>query len=56
MNVYFLNIANDLPRPEQSLTQYGLNFDDHPSIHGINDFRSKHHSYMGLLLNPVILL
>ena len=43
-NEYFINIANDLPRPEQSL--YGLNFTGHPSIRGINDFMSKYHSYV----------
>ena len=53
-NEYFINIANDLPRPEQS--QYGLKFNGHPSIRGINNFMSKHHDIMGLLLNPVILL
>ena len=49
-NEYFNNIANDLPRPEQS--QYGLNFTDHPGIHGTNDFMSKHHSYGGFTFEP----
>ena len=48
-NEYFINIANDLPIPEQS--QYGLNFTDHPSIRGINYFMSKHHSY-GFTFKP----
>ena len=48
-NEYFINIANDLPIPEKS--QYGLNFTDHPSIRGIDDFMSKHHSY-GFTFKP----
>ena len=48
-NEYFINIANDLPRPEQS--QYGLKFNGHPSIRGINDFMSKHHNY-GFIFKP----
>ena len=49
-NEYFINIANDLPRPDQS--QYGINFTDHPSIYAINDFMSKHHSY-GFNFEPI---
>ena len=45
-----MGLANDLPGPEQS--QYGLNFIDHPSIHGINDFMSIHHSY-GFTIEPI---
>ena len=48
-NEDFINIANDLPITEQS--QYGLNFTDHPSIRGINDFMCKHHSY-GFTFKP----
>ena len=48
-NEYFINIAYDLPIPKKS--QYGLNFTDHPSIRGIDDFMSKHHSY-GFTFKP----
>ena len=50
INEYFINIANDLPRPEQS--QYGLKFNGYPSIRGINDFMSKHHNY-GFTFKPM---
>lgn len=43
-NEYFINIADDLPRPKQS--QNGLNFTYHPSIHGIN--------ITPITINPII--
>ena len=53
-NEYFINIANDLPRPE--LSQYGLKFNGNPSIRGINDFMSKHqdHGFTFKPSNPTI--